>query len=162
MENAMAHWFTERVPDMCWKAGVAMGLLLGGAGCATLVKEFGEYGASATTMVQVTSSPPGAVGKFTDGRTVVTPAIIPLRSEKDVDAVFSLEGYEPVQVAFRSGFNAWVLGDILAGGLLGLIVDLEQGATVTISPSDLHLDLKPAAAVAPGDKPPGSDAPLAH
>jgi hypothetical protein len=64
-----------------------------------------------------------------------------LKSNEPVSFEFTKEGYEPVEVNISSRLNYWILANILTGGL-GLFYDIEQGATQTLSPRSIHLELK--------------------
>ena len=51
------------------------------------------------------------------------------------------EGYEPVTVVLKKGLNGWVWGNILVGGIIGLIIDVATGATSKFVPSEVEVKL---------------------
>lgn len=129
---------------------IMAGLGLSGSGCASTERYFCESLASTNTLVTVNSSPQGAVGKFKDGRVVTTPVLMVLKSNEPVSIVFTKDGYAPVEVNLRPWINPWVFGNIITGGL-GLFFDLEQGATRSLYPRNVQLELRPP----PSSKPKG-------
>ena len=58
-------------------------------------------------------------------------------------AVIEAPGYEPTQVTIRSTLNPWILGNVVIGGIPGLIVVNATGAAWTPSHSEIHRQLAP-------------------
>ena|SRR3989442_11489512 len=131
MKNSAA-WFVM---------ALATGLGFGAWGCASFERHVCESSATTNTFVRIDSSPQGAVGKASNGRVVKTPVLMALKSNESVTIEFTKDGYEPAQVQLDSGMNPWILGNILTAGL-GILYDMEKGATRSLSPSGVHLQLR--------------------
>jgi hypothetical protein len=118
-----------------------------GSGCATVAS-----GGGGDQTVKVVSDPPGAT-VLIDGRPAgTTPAAVPLARKAEHQVEVSAPGYETARLAVKSQLNPWVFGNILVGGLIGIVVDLSTGATSTLSPDELTVKLRPLGTtpVAPG------------
>lgn len=105
-------------------------------GCATIIS-------GKTQNLRVTSVPPGAtVVAEPGGYRVTTPAEITLR-RKDAPyrLTFSLDGHEPYSVTISSGTNGWVWGNLILGGIIGIIVDSSTGAANKLEPGEVHANL---------------------
>lgn len=55
---------------------------------------------------------------------------------------FEKEGFVPKEVALASGPNGWVFGNILIGGLVGVVIDGASGAMFAVSPGSLSVPLE--------------------
>jgi len=111
-------------------------LLILASSCATIIS-----GGSA--QISVTSEPDGATvyvepGDFED----TTPAILTLR-RKDGPYRLTIRkpGYRPYEVVIKATTNGWVLGNIVVGGIVGIIVDYWTGAATELSPKEVHAAL---------------------
>jgi len=119
---------------------LAIGLSIGSAGCATVV------GGHKDKQVTIASEPPGAA-VLVDGQPYgATPAVVKLSRKSDHQVVISQPGYETATMTVRQKFNPWVLGNIVFGGLIGIVVDVCTDATHTLSPDEITVKLKPAIA----------------
>ncbi len=58
-------------------------------------------------------------------------------------ATIESPGFAPAEVAIRSTVNPWILGNIVIGGIPGLIVDNATGAAWQPSRSEIHTQLAP-------------------
>ena len=119
--------------------------------CATLVN-----GSSQT--VTVSTAPPGAsctldrVGERI-GAIALTPGSFRLdKSKNDLSVTCSKEGFETATVVHSPSFSGATFGNLIAGGVVGVVVDAASGANYSY-PSDLRLDLTakapPVAALVP-------------
>ncbi|MDR0511225.1 MAG: PEGA domain-containing protein [Rikenellaceae bacterium] len=96
-------------------------------GCATIIS-------GSTQRVDVMSSPAGAA-VYDNGMLVgQTPLAAWLPRSRDHQIILELQGYQPYIFHITRTFNAWAIGNILFGGLIGIIVDLATGAVYTLSP----------------------------
>lgn len=118
-------------------------------GCAAHIKHLCHNIDPSSTLVTVESTPPGAIAKFSDGRTTTTPSRVCLRSDRDLTVEFSKEGYRSVRVEIGPGFDAWYLGNLLAFPPFGFFIDLEQDAVTRSYPGSLHVELQSVALRAP-------------
>lgn len=106
------------------------------SGCATIV-------APGPDLVPISSKPPGAM-VYVDGVPVgVTPVTVPLKRSGSSRIRIELEGYEPVFVTQDKVFNGWFLGNILIGGLIGIIVDVATSNVTKHSTDPVMVVLRP-------------------
>jgi hypothetical protein len=116
-------------------------------GCASIVS--GRY-----ADVAVDSYPTNANVLIRDdnGRTVAaltTPGVVSLKRNRRYflparyTAVIDAPGYEPAQVPIRSTVNPWVLGNVVVGGIPGLVVDNATGAAWRPKCAEIHRQLTP-------------------
>lgn len=88
--------------------------------CAAIV-------APKTFNVPIDSVPPGAVVAYRDANVGVTPCTVKMhRSCSRV--VLKREGFHDQWVDVGTGTSGWIVGNVVFGGLIGLIVDLAGGA----------------------------------
>ena len=87
--------------------------------------------------VGINSTPSGAT-VFIDGQNMgVTPANLNL-SRKDTHIVrIDLAGYQPYEMTMSRGVSGWVWGNLVFGGLIGLVVDASTGALYKLSPEQV-------------------------
>jgi hypothetical protein len=107
--------------------------------------------------IQINSNPPGAKVTITDkkGRTVQvvnTPSRVSLKRHRSFfvgeryKLLFEAPGYHPSQADVKSTMNGWYVGNVIFGGLLGiLIVDPATGALFTLTPREIDRTLVQAA-----------------
>jgi hypothetical protein len=111
---------------------LGVGLLLSASGCASIVS-----GQSAT--VKIDSYPSNAHVVIQDKHgaevaTVMTPATVSLRRGDRMflpakyTATVMAPGYESAQIPIHSTINPWCYGNIVLGGIPGLVVDGATGA----------------------------------
>jgi hypothetical protein len=109
------------------------------AGCATVIN-----GTSTDYVVKTT--PAGATVKFTGGQECTTPCTLELKRKTDVRADITLAGHKPTYVLIQSKFGGAGLGNIVAGGIIGGIVDGSNGASNKLNPNPLIVELVPEGA----------------
>ena len=96
-----------------------------------------------TQEISVNSQPSAAKVIVKGVHMATTPAVIDLkRKESNIIIRFEKEGYEPVEVALRRGTDGWIAGNIIFGGVIGLVVDFINGAAYKLSPADIQVELK--------------------
>lgn len=120
-----------------WKASIILIALAGAlTSCATIIS-------GSTQDIGVTSNPPGAVVTAEPGdHRATTPATLVLRRKDAPYRVkFEMDGYEPYEVTIRSSLNGWVWGNLIIGGLIGIVVDSSSGAAQKLSPDELNANL---------------------
>lgn len=106
-------------------------LLVTLSGCATIVS-----GSKQT--VKFSSNPSAAVISINNVVVGTTPFETKLeRRVKEHRVAIKLEGYKTFETTLTRKFNSWYLGNILFGGLVGIIVDPLTGAMYKISPSEV-------------------------
>jgi predicted small secreted protein len=96
--------------------------------------------------VSVSSTPEGASVsiKTLGGIDVLegtTPFIANLEREDDYRVVVSKEGYEDNEVILKNTLTGWFWGNLLCGGVIGIIIDFSNGAAYELEPDAIHVDL---------------------
>lgn len=107
--------------------------------CATLVN-------GSSQNVTVSTSPPGAsctldrVGARV-GAIPATPGSVRLdKSKNDLSVTCSKDGYQTATTAHAPSFSGATFGNIIAGGVVGVVVDAASGANYSY-PDDIRIDL---------------------
>jgi hypothetical protein len=113
---------------------IACGPALGG--CATVMHGVHQD-------VQFKSEPSSATIRLAQGGTCVTPCEIEMRRGHDSMVTYTLEGFEPVSVYMQSKLNGAIAGNIIAGGLIGGVVDGANGASNSLHPNPVYVRLAP-------------------
>ena len=108
-----------------------------GAGCATMVK--GSRG-----KIGISSTPSGA-RLSVDGQHHTTPAVVKLSKKRDHVIIMEKEGYETAHATLTSNLNGWWAANFVWSYLfpIGMAIDFSNGATYTLEPSVVHLQLLP-------------------
>jgi len=91
--------------------------------------------------VKFTSNPSSAtifVDEVEAGKTPLEMKI-PRRNEHLVK--MKLDGYQPYQTRLTQQFNGWCAGNIVFGGLIGLVVDMSTGAMYNLSPGEINAEM---------------------
>ena len=103
-------------------------------GCATIVT-------GTSTDVAIQSDPQEAEIKINGQDYGDTPKTVTLDSDRSHTVELQLEGYETETVQFRKSTSGWLAGNILLGGIPGLIIDVASGGMYVLSPKQLNADL---------------------
>lgn len=112
--------------------------VLASTGCATIVS-------SKMQDVTIRSNPPGAKVML-DGATIgTTPMIANLIRKKRHSLEITKNGYDRDVRATTRGFNWWYLGNLIFGGIIGLIVDPITGAIYEVNPEIISVELEKTA-----------------
>lgn len=117
-------------------------LMLFLSGCATIIK-----GTSQDISIQSNPSNAKVVVKATGGVEVfsgMTPATAKLSKKKEYTVTVSLDGYKDGTVMVSQGFEAWTIGNILCGGIIGLIIDAVDGAIWKLEPDQIMVTMATA------------------
>ncbi|MEM9754164.1 MAG: PEGA domain-containing protein [Planctomycetota bacterium] len=120
-------------------------MLIGVSGCASIVTPGNER------PVRVETLPEGADVFVNDDFRGKTPLTVSIPRKDTHRLRIEASGYEPFNTEIKPGFNGWVLGNILLGGLIGLVVDIVSGATSTPSPGGVFVDMLPVGSTYPRD-----------
>ena len=70
-----------------------------------------------------------------------TPIEKKLERKKEYDVKIVLDGYKPFETKITKKFNAWYLGNILIGGVIGFIVDPATGAMFRLTPTQINAEM---------------------
>jgi PEGA domain-containing protein len=109
------------------------------AACATIM-----HGSS--QQVGINSQPTGAT-VVVDSQTVgVTPVAAKLGRNRTHRVTVTMAGYEPYEMVTTRKTSGWVWGNIVFGGLIGLIVDASTGGLYDVKPEQINAQLARAGA----------------
>jgi PEGA domain-containing protein len=107
------------------------------AACATTMH-------GTTQTVSVKSTPPGAVVKI-DGSVVgTTPAFVELTRGEQHNLRIEEEGFIPYETTITHSMNGWILGNVILGGVVGIIVDSSSGAVYSLDQEEIAVELQKA------------------
>jgi len=110
---------------------------VGMSGCATILN-----GTHQPYFTQ--TQPAGATIKFSNGTTCVSPCRLEQRRKDDMRVDITLDGYNSTYVLIQSKLGGTGFGNILAGGIVGGVVDGTNGASNRLVPkSPLIVRLSP-------------------
>jgi hypothetical protein len=116
-------------------------------GCATIIEGTGQS-------IGIATSPPGATctvtrAGITLGQVASTPGSIRIdKSKDDLQVTCGAPGYQTATIAQSPSFSGTTFGNIIAGGVVGAVVDASSGANYYYPPQ-IVLTLPPAAPAAP-------------
>jgi hypothetical protein len=104
------------------------------AGCATII-----HGSRQSTAI---SSYPSHATVFIDNQNMgATPLMVRLKRKDNHLVKIELPGYLPYEATFTHKFNAWIFGNLVFGGIIGIVVDAVDGAMYKLSPDQLDAEL---------------------
>ena len=88
--------------------------------------------------IVIKSSPSGAVVKLNNNNIGITPITTRLsRNITNQTIRIELDGYKPYEVNIARKFNAWYIGNIIFGQIIGLIIDAADGAMYKLTPTQI-------------------------
>jgi len=102
------------------------------SGCATVLN-------GTSQPVAFESDPTGAGVELITGLTCTTPCEYSMKRGDDSRVTFTKPGYEPVTVYIQSRTGGSVAGNILAGGIIGGVVDASNGASNHLYPDPVSV-----------------------
>ena len=122
-------------------AASAVLLALGLGGCATVTR-------GTTTDFSVNSTPPGAGAKTSTGFSCEpTPCSMKMPRKTDFDVTLAKAGYVSRTLHVRSvvsgGGTAGLVGNVVVGGVVGIVVDAFSGAMNDLTPNPMTVVLDP-------------------
>ena len=130
-----------------------------GVNCGSIVHQ-------TTQQVRVTSEPAGAAvtvacGDVNNDPKLVTPAVVTLhRKPKYCGIKLNKDGYAEKELQFGRQMSGWYLGNIIIGGIIGLVVDAANGAmwhrttppNATLEAGEVKTTLEPSGTASTGGK----------
>ena len=117
-------------------AGAIGALAFAVSGCATVINGTNQP-------VEFESDPAGATVSLATGQSCTTPCAYELRRGNDNIVTISKAGYQTVEVFIQSRTGGGVAGNILAGGIIGGVVDASNGASNHLYPDPVSVRLVP-------------------
>ncbi|MFC1510041.1 PEGA domain-containing protein [Candidatus Omnitrophota bacterium] len=104
------------------------------SGCATIVSGRNQD-------LPVYSSPSGAIVSVGTMKQT-SPATFALDRRQGAYVVtVEKDGYESVEVKLKKGVNGWVFGNIVFGGIIGLVIDISTGSASKFTPDEVDANL---------------------
>ncbi len=126
-----------------WFAVCVITLVMIIAGCATIFK-----GSSQEIKINSTPASAKVVIKTTEGMVFwegSTPANVLVAKKYEYMVTISLAGYKETTVnIMHQGIEGWFWGNLLCGGVIGIVVDLVDGAIHKMGPQDINVTLATA------------------
>jgi hypothetical protein len=105
-------------------------------GCATVLNGTHQD-------VAYMSDPDGAVVAISTGQTCTTPCTYSMKRGHDLRVDFELAGYKSEHVYVQSRLGGSTFGNIVAGGIIGGVVDGSNGASNHLYPEPVYIRLVP-------------------
>lgn len=103
-------------------------------GCASIVS-------GKTQDVMISSNPPGAT-VYVNGMNVgQTPLTKEFKRKKRHKVELKKVGYIDEMRMTKRGYNWWNAGNIILGGIIGIIIDFATGAVYSVEPEELNVSL---------------------
>ena len=103
--------------------------------CATIVSGIRQT-------VKFDSTPTNATVFIDETEVGKTPFETKLERTREYEVEIRLEGYEPYKTKLTKQFNAWYIGNIVFGGIIGLVVDPITGAIYRLTPNEINAQLQ--------------------
>lgn len=104
------------------------------SGCATVMNGPNQD-------LEVKTDPDGATAKLTNGYTCTTPCKVEVPRRNDMRIDIKKDGYKPTYVLVQSKLGGATFGNILAGGIVGGLVDSSNGSSKKLSPNPVSVKL---------------------
>ncbi|NQX84500.1 MAG: PEGA domain-containing protein [Flavobacteriaceae bacterium] len=98
--------------------------------CATIIS-------GSRQNVEITSKPTSAKVYINEIEVGNTPIQKNLKRNQEYNLVLKLDGYETYETKLDKKFNAWYIGNIAFGGLIGIIIDPITGAIHKLKPEEI-------------------------
>lgn len=102
--------------------------------CATIIS-------GSRQTVKISSEPSYATVYINEIEVGKTPLEKSLKRNQEYNVIIKLDGYQPYETLISKKFNAWYLGNILLGGVIGLVIDPITGAMHKLTPEELNTQL---------------------
>lgn len=112
----------------------SLAILLLLSSCATIVS-------GSKQNIKFTSNPSNATIFIDEVQVGKTPFDIKLTRKKEHNVLIKLEGFKTYETKLTKKFNAWYIGNIIFGGLIGVIIDPITGAIYNLSPSEINAEM---------------------
>lgn len=134
------------------KFAIAAALALSTGACGTITR-------GSTSDVTFNSAPAGAQVQTSIGLSCpATPCTFPISRKQPFVATFTLDGYEPQQIPVTTevsgGGAAGMAGNLVVGGIVGVVVDASTGASLDHSPNPVFATMLPIVQPKPSALPP--------
>lgn len=108
--------------------------------CATIVS-------GTKQKVSFSSTPDSAIVIVDNVEVGKTPVNMKLSRKDEHYVIIKLDGYETFETKITREFNGWYLGNVIFGGLIGLIVDASNGAIYCLKPNNINTSMVQTSAI---------------
>lgn len=105
------------------------------SGCASIMHGGGDQ------VVGIATNPVGAT-IIIEGQRYTSPAKVNLKRNQNYIGTVEMDGYETASFTVTKKISGWVWGNIVFGGLVGLVIDLAIGGAHNLNPDNVTVDLK--------------------
>jgi hypothetical protein len=119
-------------------------VLLGGALVPVLLSACASIVSGTKQQVSLQSTPDGATVSVDGQQLGSTPITTELRRKDEHTVRIELPGYQPYELTLTKHTNGWVFGNIVFGGLIGVIIDASNGAMYKLEPAQVAATLSNA------------------
>lgn len=121
-----------------WAICLMIGLtLLSAVGCASILT-------GTSQKVSFSSDPSGAKVEIQpSGLQGTTPFAVDLKKGRGYTVTAKKEGYEKAVQSIGTTLNGWFLGNLLLGGLIGMIIDASNGSYLNLDRNTVKFILEP-------------------
>lgn len=116
-------------------SGIATLFLLLTLSCGTIMH-------GTTQEIGISSNPSSAKVTLNGQSYGTTPIILDLKRAKTYMVKIELAGYHTYETTLTREISGWVWGNIVFGGLIGLVIDASAGGMYRLSPEQINADLK--------------------
>ncbi|WP_179315208.1 PEGA domain-containing protein [Winogradskyella undariae] len=103
--------------------------------CATIIS-------GSRQNVEITSEPSSAKVYINEIEIGQTPVQKNLKRNQEYQLTLKLDGYKTYETKLEKKFNAWYIGNVLIGGIIGLVIDPITGAMHKLKPEEIDGNLK--------------------
>jgi hypothetical protein len=119
---------------LLWKSAAIILVMTIMAGCCSII-------CGTTQEVAFNSSPAGATVTVNGVSCGQTPVSLDLKRGRKQTIRIEMDGYQPYDIALSRGNNGWIFGNLLFGGIIGLVIDCVNGSIYTIKPDVIQANL---------------------
>jgi hypothetical protein len=109
--------------------------LLTSQACGTIMQ-------GSTQQVGISSNPSNASVTINGQNHGNTPMIIDLKRKDSHMVRLELEGYQTYETNLTRSTSGWVWGNIVFGGLIGLVIDATAGGMYKLTPEQINSELR--------------------
>ena len=95
-----------------------------------------------TQQIGINSNPSKASVTINGQNKGATPMIVDLKRKDSHMIRIELDGYEPYETTLTRKVSGWVWGNIVFGGLIGLVVDASAGGMYNLTPEQINAELR--------------------
>ena len=92
--------------------------------------------------VEITSEPISAKVYINEIEIGETPVQKNLKRNQEYQLTLKLDGYKTYETKLEKKFNVWYIGNVLIGGIIGLVIDPITGAMHKLKPEEIDGNLK--------------------